>query len=496
MMKTGIWMARAVVLAAAISLAIACGPTNVVAQQTPAPSFATSGNQEFDSWRADFARRAVAQGRDPAVVSRLLGGISPDGRVIELDQRQPEFVSPVWDYVNNRVTENRITGGRSLKGSMSSTLEAVEQRYGVPSGIILGIWGLESNYGEAALNWQAQTALSTLAYEGRRRAQFEGYLLALIEMVERGLADQNQLASSWAGALGQPQFMPDVYLTTAVDWDNDGHRDIWNNRGDVAASIANYLADRGWRRGEPVFDEVRLPNNFDYALADGTSRSVADWAARGVTRIDGGPWTDGALQSQLFLPAGAQGPALLLHHNFGVIRRYNNSDRYALVVALLARAMDGRASSLVRPWPTQVGSLNREQTLELQTLLNGMGYDAGPADGLFGSGTRRAVRGFQAAQNLPADGFPTLALLNDVRALAGVAVAPEAPARTPRGLQRTGIRELQRLLNRLGYSAGTADGVIGERTRAAIRSFERARGMEVRGRATDVVLEAARAAAR
>ncbi|MBC7767336.1 MAG: lytic murein transglycosylase [Phycisphaerales bacterium] len=486
-------MARVVILAAAVALAIACGPTSVVAQQTPSPpSFQTSGDAGFDAWRDDFARRAAARGRDPAVLGRLLRGISPDGRVIELDQRQPEFVSPVWDYVDNRVTERRINDGRALKDAIGDTLTAVEQRYGVPSGIIVGIWGLESNYGEAELNWTPQTALATLAFEGRRREQFEGYLLALVEMVERGLVTEAQLRSSWAGALGQPQFMPDVYLTTAVDWDGDGQRDIWTNRGDVAASIGNYLQDRGWRRGEPVFDEVRLPIGFDYALADGTSRSVADWAGRGVARIDGAQWTDGALQSQLFLPAGAQGPALLLHPNFGVIRRYNNSDRYALVVALLARALDGRASALVRPWPTQLGSLTRDQTLELQTLLNGMGYDAGPADGLFGSGTRRAVRGFQAAQNLPADGFPTSALLNEVRARAGVAVEPE---RTPRGLQRAGIRELQRLLNRLGYRAGTADGVIGERTRAAIRSFERARGMEVRGRATDVVLEAARATA-
>ncbi|MGE0740680.1 MAG: lytic murein transglycosylase [Hyphomonadaceae bacterium] len=488
-------MARALILAVAASFAIACGPSTVVAQAPPEPpSFATSGNAEFDAWRDDFARRAVAQGRDPAVLGRLLSGLSPDPRVIELDQRQPEFVSPVWDYVNNRVTERRIGDGRQLKDAIRPTLEAVEERYGVPTGIILGIWGLESNYGEAALNWDAQAALSTLAYEGRRRQQFETYLLALTEMVERGLADQTQLRSSWAGALGQPQFMPDVYLTTAVDWDNDGHRDIWTNRGDVAASIGNYLQDRGWRRGEPVFEEVRLPDDFNYALADGTLRSVADWDTRGVARVDGASWSGEVrnLQAQLFLPAGAQGPALLLHHNFGVIRRYNNSDRYALVVSLLARAFDGRSSTLVRPWPTQVGSLNRDQTLELQSLLNGLGYDAGSPDGLFGSNTRRAVRAFQADQSLPADGFPTADLLNQVRVRAGV--APE-PTREPRGLDTRGVRELQRLLNRLGFSAGRADGEIGSRTRDAIRAFERSRGLEVRGRATDVVLEAARAAA-
>ena len=194
-------MARALILAAAMSLAIACGPSAGTAQPLPdPPSFASSGNPEFDAWRDDFARRAVARGRDPAVLGRLLSGVTPDERVIELDRRQPEFVAPVWDYVNNRVTDNRISGGRALKSAIGGTLDAVEQRYGVPTGIILGIWGLESNYGEAALNWNAQTALSTLAYEGRRRAQFEGYLLALTEMVERGLADQPQLRSSWAGA--------------------------------------------------------------------------------------------------------------------------------------------------------------------------------------------------------------------------------------------------------------------------------------------------------
>ena len=493
MTKGYLKMARALILAAAVSLAIACGPSTGIAQTPQPPTFQTSGNRAFDEWRDEFARRAVQRGRDPAVIGQLLAGVTPDDRVIELDQRQPEFVSPVWDYVTNRVTERRINDGRALKTEIQSTLTAVEQRYGVPQGIILGIWGLESNYGGADLNWDVQTALATLAYEGRRREQFEGYLMAAAEMVERGLADQSQLRSSWAGALGQPQFMPDVYLTTAVDWDGDGHRDIWTNRGDVAASIGNYLQDRGWRRDEPVFEEVTLPSNFDYALADGTMRPIADWSQRGVRRIDGVAWDQTNLSAQLFLPAGANGPALMLYHNFGVIRRYNNSDRYALVVALLARAFDGRGG-LVSDWPRAAGSLNREQIVELQTLLNGLGYDSGNPDGLFGSGTRRAVRNYQAAQNLPADGFPTAALLTRVRQSAGIS-QPE-PARVPHGLQRAGIRELQRLLNRMGYSAGRADGVIGARTRDAIRAFERAQGMEVRGRATDVVLERAREAAR
>ncbi|MFT3727683.1 MAG: lytic murein transglycosylase [Terricaulis sp.] len=494
-------------MAVLVAAAIACGQTAVKADPPPPPpAFASSGNADFDAWRASFAQRAVNAGRDPAVLGRLLSHIEPDPSIVDLDQRQPEFVSPVWDYVNNRVTTPRINAGKALKASMSSTLAAIQQRYGVDSNIVLGIWGLESNFGQAALNYDAPTALSTLAFEGRRRAQFESYLMSLSEMVERGLATPDELKSSWAGAMGQPQFMPDVYLQLAVDWDGDGHRDIWTNNADVAASISHYLQDRGWHAGEPVFDEVKLPDGFDYSLADGTTRSIGDWMGRGVKRIDGTTWPVErvAMQSQLFLPAGAQGPALLLHPNFAVIRRYNNSDRYALVVALLARAFDDH-SGLVTGWPTQLGSLNRDQVLELQTLLNGLNYNAGAADGLFGSATRRAVAQFQGDQHIVADGFPTLDLLNKVRVRAGVSVPPTpAPSASAgassdddaQGLDTSGVRTLQRHLKRLGYYGGAADGSIGPATRSAIRAFQRRHHMDVTGRATTDVLAVARRARR
>jgi hypothetical protein len=314
-------------------------------------------------------------------------------------------------------------------------------------------------------------------------------------MVERGYAGSERLMASWAGALGQPQFMPDVYLTTAVDWDGDGVRDIWNNRGDVAASIAHYLQDRGWRAGEPVFDEVRLPQGFDYALADGTERPLAFWRDHAVTRIDGASWLDGEAQraAQLYLPAGASGPALLLYENFAVIRRYNASDRYALTVALLARGYAGRGG-LVASWPTHLGALQRDEILQLQLLLAGLGHNPGVADGQFGANTRRAVAAYQRTQNLAADGFPTAEVLRLVRLTAGVDVEEPLPPPTP--LARAGVRDLQRILSRLGYRPGAADGRIGERTRAAIRAFERDRDMPVTGRATARVLEAARRAAR
>ena len=481
------------VIAAALCV-LACGREDVRAQpEAPIepPVFESSGDEAFDAWRDAFAMRALRDGREREVTIAVLTGLEPNAQIMELDQRQPEFVSPVWDYVTRRLSTQRISSGRTLKAAQGEMLAAVEARYGVDANIILGIWGLETNFGEAPLNYGAAEALATLAFEGRRRDVFERYLLSLIELVEHGYASAGELQASWAGALGQPQFMPDVYLTTAVDWDEDGKRDIWTNQGDVAASIAHYLSDRGWQAGEPVFQEVRLPDGFDYSLADGSSRRVSALAGAGAARIDGAPWSAEELNhsAQLFLPAGAQGPALLLYPNFAVIRRYNPSDRYALVVALLARSF-ANEGGLVRAWPTHLGALNRDETLELQTLLNGLGYDAGAPDGLFGSNTRRAVRAFQSAEGAPADGYPTSALLSSVRERAGVAPPPP-----PRPLDRAGIRELQGLLNNLGFDAGAADGLIGGKTRAAIRSFQRSRGMDVTGRATTNVLAAAQRAA-
>jgi lytic murein transglycosylase len=465
--------------------------------------FASSGDQGFDAWRAGFAERAVAQGRSRDAVQGLLSGLSPDERVLEADRRQPEFVSPVWDYVSRAVSAQRIEEGRRRRAASAGVFAAVEARYGIDPDIIAGVWGMETNFGAVSLDYEAARALATLAYEGRRRVQFEGFLVALIEMVERGYAGPEELKSSWAGALGQPQFMPDIYLTLAADWDGDGKRDIWTNEGDVLASIANYLADRGWRRGEPVFDEVRLPQGFDVALADATMRPLTQWEGLGLRRIDGAPWTEEAraLPAALYLPAGAQGPALLLYPNFQVIKRYNNSDRYALSVSLLARAFAGRAG-LVAPWPTQLGALTRDEIIVLQTLLSAQGYDAGPADGLFGSHTRSAVRAFQQANDLAADGYPTAALLTRIRQIAGVSPPdPPAAAPAPRGphvreLGVAGVRELQRLLRRLGFNPGRADGAIGERTREAIRAFERSVGRRVTGEATAPVLNAARRAVR
>lgn len=500
---------------AAITLAIAAAGAlawRTAGAQTAGPAigaaaplvFTPSGDAGFDAWRIDFARRAIAAGRRQATVFQLLEGLTPEPRSIQADQNQAEFIRPPWDYIQSAVSPRRVGDGLTKRAENAQLFGAIQQRYGVDADIVAGIWAVETNYGQVTLGYDAPRAIATLAYDPRRRAQFEGYLLALIEMVERGYAGPQEMRSSWAGAMGQPQFMPDVYLTSAVDWDGDGRRDIWTNTGDVLASIANYLAERGWRPGGAVFEEAQLPAGFDYALADGGKKPLSEWARLGVRRVDGSPFAPSEEAAEVFLPAGAQGPALLLYANFDVIKRYNNSDRYALAVALLARAFEGRSPGFVRPWPTEIGALRRDEMVELQGLLNRLGYPAGVADGMFGSGTRRAVRQFQLSRNDPADGYPTPALLAQVRAAAGVPAPPAgdpAPSR-PDALaaQRTaagalgpaGVRELQRVLSRLGHPIGTPNGQVGPRTRAAIQAEERRLGLSPTGKANTFILRQAK----
>jgi membrane-bound lytic murein transglycosylase B len=479
------------VLAAAVVSGSAC---EIQAQQTFA--FTASGDAAFDAWREGFAQRALAAGRSPQVIQQMLGPLRPEPSVIVNDQNQAEFVRPVWDYINRAVTPAKIRDGIALRQANAQLFADIERRFGVDADIIAGVWAVETNYGTFPLPHDAPQAIATLAAEGRRRAQFEGYLLALIEMVEKGYAGPTEMKSSWAGALGQPQFMPDIYLSTAVDWDGDGKRDIWTNVGDTLASIANYLSARGWRRGEPVYDEVQLPASFDYALADGTARPVSQWVQLGARSTSGYAYSPAVNQmnATLFLPAGSEGPALLLFPNFAVIRAYNPSDRYALTVSLLARGYEG-GGGLTRPWPVALGSLSRDELIELQSGLNKLGYNAGNPDGMFGANTRRAVRQFQQMLALPADGYPTPALLQRVKDRTGDIDRAAEQNASPLLRTQTSIRELQQALIRLGRLKGRADGDAGPATRRAIEAFERSIRLEPTGRATVFILREARKAA-
>ena len=485
-------------------------------QANAAIQFASSGDGQFDAWRNAFADRAVQSGRNPQVVERLLTGIVPSLDVIAQDQNQPEFTRPPWEYVSQGVSATRIAKGIQLRQQYGETFAAIEAKYGVDGDVIAGIWAVETNFGTFPLRYNAVQSLATLASEGRRRAQFEGFLLALIEMVERGYVGPEELKSSWAGAMGQPQFMPDIYLQYAQDWSGDGRRDIWNDVGDVLASIAQYLAQRGWAKGQPVFSEVNLPPNFNYSLADEIARPLDAWRSIGIAPRDGiWPEQNMRLPAELWLPAGKEGPALLLFGNFQAIKAYNPSDRYALTVALLARGFAGRPL-LQAPWPIDAGYLNRDEMIELQTLLASRGHSPGKIDGTFGTATRRAIRSYQLEKLLDADGYPTPDLLARLRGGAAPILAatgedgqatqapppprPEPPALKTRPtssalLDYRGIRTLQRYLTQLGYRIGRADGSAGPKTRAAVRALETKLGYKPTGRLDAFILARAKKAA-
>jgi membrane-bound lytic murein transglycosylase B len=374
-------------------------------------------DQTFAEWLADFRARALESGRPEAVVDEVLNGLEPDVRVVELDRDQPEFVRPVWDYLDSAISENRVARGRSLAAELSALLEDLKTRHGVDGPYLLAIWALESYFGGNIGDFDAARSLATLAWEGRRRELFETELLAMIDIIAAGDATREDFASGWAGALGQTQFMPSTYIAYAVDHDGDGRKDIWRNRADALASAANKIADQGWRTDEPWGVEVRLPEDFDYAAADGRRRNTGSWAVDGIVRADGQIWSPAEqfMQARLLLPAGANGPAFLTFSNFEVFRRYNSPTNYALAAGLLGDAIAGKPP-VASVWPRQERTLTRTETEELQRLLGALGYDTRGIDGRVGPNTRAALRAFQADREMPADAFATAAILERARA--------------------------------------------------------------------------------
>lgn len=396
------------------------------------PAFVTSGSPEFDAWRTQFAFRAVqVERKNRAIVEATLAGIVPNNDVKRLNESQPEFTRPVWTYISNAVTPGRIAQGRTLLAEKRDTLLGMATNLGVPIEYAISIWGMESGYGSNKGNSDVVRSLATLAYQGRRTALGESELLAVFDILARGEATRPMLIGSWAGAMGHTQFMPSSFLGRAVDGDNDGRRDIWNNSTDALASTINYLARAGWVGSEPWGFEVVAPANFDWSLSDGTMRSIEFWYRLGLNRRDGAPFPPAldAANMRLIAPAGAGGAVFLVGRNFDAIRAYNASDAYALAVALLGDQIARRGVMPTR-WPIDNPPIGRTDALELQSLLLGMGYQIGTPDGQVGPRTRAALREFQKSQNTLADGYPSRAALVAVRAgaaRAGVTYVPSQP---------------------------------------------------------------------
>ncbi|WP_297513900.1 lytic murein transglycosylase [uncultured Caulobacter sp.] len=384
--------------------------------QTPVPT----GELSFDTWLADFRVRALAAGLSPALLDRELSGVTPDPKVISLDSRQPEFSKPVGDYVRGVISDDRVAVGRAKREQLTF-LPAIEARYGVPRDILLAVWAMESAFGQLQGNFDVVRSMVSLAADGRRRAWAEGELIAALKIIDSGEVTRAQLKGSWAGAMGQTQFIPSSYRSTAVDFDGDGRRDIWSSDADSLASAANLLVKGGWKRDVGWAKEVILPAGFDYAVTEVEKQLPAWWEARGVRRADGLPWTaqDAASPAMLLLPAGAAGPAFLALPNHFAIRTYNNSTAYALGIGLLADRFAG-GGPLVTPWPVET-PLSLSDRMAAQIALARVGFDPGPADGVIGAGTRKALRAWQQSQRLPADGYLSNDMVARLKAQAGIA---------------------------------------------------------------------------
>lgn len=371
------------------------------------PVTAHAQEESFADWLADFRPRLEASGASAATVAAMLDGLEPELSAIERDRTQPEFVRPLWEYLDIAASSLRVRNGADEIAGRRGMLTNIENRFGVDYEILVAVWGLESSYGAIQGDRDVVQSLATLAWEGRRRAWAEAQLIAVARMIDRGYARRDELYGSWAGAMGQTQFIPETYLARAADFDGDGQIDIWNNVGDALASSANLLSEAGWTREAPVVVEVILPDEFDLTTWDpGAARMTAEWSMRGVRRADGTNWSADALMysARLNLPAGRRGPAFLTFPNFRALMRYNNSTSYGIGVWLLSRRFGGEFT-IRGDWPEDDPPITRSQTLALQQGLVDLGYDPGAPDGMFGPNTRRALMGFQRDNGYAVDGY-------------------------------------------------------------------------------------------
>jgi membrane-bound lytic murein transglycosylase B len=379
---------------------------------TPLPA-APAEEQTFNQWRESFRREALQSGISANLFDQAFQGVTPDPSVVSADRSQPEFTRPVWQYLEGALSSQRVQSGQRLLQQHAKTLDDIEARYGVDRNTLVAIWGLESSFGQIMGDKSVIRSLATLAHEGRRPGFAKSQLLAALDILAHGDVKPAQLRGSWAGAMGQTQFIPTTYNTHAVDFDGDGRRDIWNSSADALASAAHYLQASGWKAGQPWGFEVRLPDGFDYALADSTLRKpISAWRALGLRDVPSG---NDEASASLLLPAGHRGPAFLVLDNFRSILRYNNSSSYALAIGLLSERFDG-AGTIRGEWPLGEQPLSRSERVELQERLARQGFDPGAPDGIIGANTRIAVRGFQQKLGWPADGHPTQELLGRLRA--------------------------------------------------------------------------------
>src|ERR1700734_1551186 len=358
---------------------------------------------------------AEARGVSRATFDSAFAGVTFDPTVATSAGSQPEFVRPIWDYVTSAVSADRIQRGRDKARSEALWLARARDLYGVDDAVILGVWGLETDFGGFAGSNNIIRSLASLAYIHFQGDYFRDELLSALLMLEEGDIAPSLMRGSWAGAMGQTQFMPSSYLTYAVAFQRHDRRDIWTSEADAIGSTANYLAKHGWTKGLPWGVEVRLPANFALTATDSTSPApFSSFAARGVRKANGSPLPESG-DARLLILAGLKGPVFLVTSNFDAIKTYNNSTAYALSVGLLGTAVSG-GPGLVAQWPTRDHPLTAAQIQKLQSQLKKMGYDVGKIDGRIGDTLRSAVSAYQERNGLPPDGYANQALFSRVSA--------------------------------------------------------------------------------
>jgi lytic murein transglycosylase len=359
----------------------------------------------------DAARRNIS--RDS--FDRYTAGLTTDLRIMDFVDAQPEFTKAVWDYLDILVTDERLARGREILATHRAIFDAMEKAYGVDRYIVAAIWGIESNYSTKGGDRSVLRSTATLACVGRRQAYFKDEFLSALEILHHGDLTPEQMKGSWAGAFGATQFMPTAFKKNAVDGDGDGRRDIVDSVADIVASTANKFKKDGWKSGETWGYEVAVPRDFNFALADRSKNmTIGQWEKLGIRRAGGKPFPRSSDTTFLLVPGGADGPGFLMLHNFRVIMRYNPAEAYALAIGHFADRLRGGAP-LVQAWPREERVLSRAERFELQQLLSQRGFYRGEPDGNLGTGTREAVRGFQASIGAPADGFASSSVLDRLR---------------------------------------------------------------------------------
>jgi len=370
--------------------------------------------QSFGDWLAELRAEAIQLGISEQTLIAALDGLEPIERVLELDRSQPEFVQTFTRYTNLRISESQIERGQALLSEHGALLNQVRNRFGVQPHYLVSFWALESNFGRATGGFTVIQALATLAFDPRRADFFRQELLTALSVIDEGHIEAQRMTGSWAGAMGQLQFMPSTFNRYAIDGDNDGRIDIWNSLPDVFYSAANFLSQSGWKGDERWGREVVLPENFDFGLSGTPVRKpVMEWSELGINQVNGSPLPVADIEGSIIVPAGAEGPAFLAYNNYRTTLVWNRSTFYALAVGHLADRLTGGAP--IQNMPKNEQALSRDNVLELQGLLNQKGFDSGVADGILGSQTRSAIRDYQSRASLPMDGYASQVILEALR---------------------------------------------------------------------------------